>query len=195
MSELAYEAKTAVEAAGTLPPEALPERCGYLLLDGAGEVLSTNLTGRRLEAALERSPRGGLWSPYRLRLLEARQTDAPSTCSNTTTPSHYADPVLDGALPDFQTCWLLVGVSAAVLIIGWTTRRTGRPADRRRPAAVPGGRPGWRPGSWRARPSAGRACGNTSRPWLPCRPCGKNWPPACPPSGRPTAAGTSCSAP
>ena len=53
MSELAYQAKTAVEAAGTLPPEALPDRCGYLLLDGGGELLSTNLTGRRLEAALD----------------------------------------------------------------------------------------------------------------------------------------------
>ena len=126
MSELAYEAKTAVEAAGTLPPEALPERCGYLLLDGAGEVLSTNLTGRRLEAALERSPRGGLWSPYRLRLLEARQTDGTVYLFQYDYAVHYADPVLDGALPDFQTCWLLLGAGAAVLIIGWTTRRTGR---------------------------------------------------------------------
>src|SRR5699024_784168 len=126
MSQLAYEAKTAVEAAGTLPPEALPERCGYLLLDGEGRVLSTNLTGRRLEAALERSPRGSLWSPYRLRLLEAPQTDSTVYLFQYDYAVHYADPALDGTLPDFQTCWLLAGAGAVALIVLGTTRRTGR---------------------------------------------------------------------
>lgn len=126
MSQLAYEAKTAVEAAGTLPPEALPERCGYLLLDGEGRVLSTNLTGRRLEAALERSPRGSLWSPYRLRLLEAPQTDGTVYLFQYDYAVHYADPALDGTLPDFQTCWLLAGAGAVALIVLGTTRRTGR---------------------------------------------------------------------
>ena len=126
MSQLAYEAKTAVEAAGILPPEALPERCGYLLLDGEGRVLSTNLTGRRLEAALERSPRGSLWSPYRLRLLEAPQTDGTVYLFQYDYAVHYADPALDGTLPDFQTCWLLAGAGAVALIVLGTTRRTGR---------------------------------------------------------------------
>ena len=102
MSELAYQAKTAVEAAGTLPPETLPDRCGYLLLDGGGELLSTNLTGRRLEAALDRSPRGGLWSPYRLRLLEVPQEDGTVYLFQYDYAVHYADPALDAVLPDFR---------------------------------------------------------------------------------------------
>ena len=126
MSELAYQAKTAVEATGTLPPEALPDRCGYLLLDGGGELLSTNLTGRRLEAALDRSPRGGLWSPYRLRLLEVPQEDGTVYLFQYDYAVHYADPALDAVLPDFQTCWLLAGAGAIALIIFWTTRRAGR---------------------------------------------------------------------
>ena len=126
MAQLAYEAKTAVEAAGTLPPEALPERCGYLLLDGAGRPLATNLQGRRLDAALARSPHGGLWSPYRLRLLEVPQTDGSVYLFQYDYAVHYADPALDAALPDFQTCWLLAGLGAAALIIALTTRAAGR---------------------------------------------------------------------
>lgn len=107
MAETAYQAKTAVEAAGTLPPDRLPAGCRYLLLGPEGQTLSTNLTGSRLEAARERRSKAGPFSPYRLRLLEVPQTDGSVYRFQYDYAVHYTDPALDEALPDFQICWLL----------------------------------------------------------------------------------------
>ena len=126
MAETAYQAKTAVEAAGTLPPDRLPAGCRYLLLGPEGQTLSTNLTGSRLEAARERRSKAGPFSPYRLRLLEVPQTDGSVYRFQYDYAVHYTDPALDEALPDFQICWLLAGVGTVALIVLFTTRRTGR---------------------------------------------------------------------
>ena len=126
MAETAYQAKTAVEAAGTLPPDRLPAGCRYLLLGPEGQTLSTNLTGSRLEAARERRSKAGPFSPYRLRLLEVPQTDGSVYRFQYDYAVHYTDPALDEALPDFQICWLLAGAGTVALIVLFTTRRTGR---------------------------------------------------------------------
>ena len=192
MAETAYQAKTAVEAAGTLPPDRLPAGCRYLLLGPEGQTLSTNLTGSRLEAARERRSKAGPFSPYRLRLLEVPQTDGSVYRFQYDYAVHYTDPALDEALPDFQICWLLAGVGDS-----GPHRPVHHPAHR--PAAAGGrGFAGRRCGPDRGPGSGGAALRRSAGAGIRAGPghhagaaagTGRQ---SGRPVGGPTAAGTSC---
>ena len=105
------------------PPWKPPGPCRPRLCPSAAAICCWTARGR---CSPPTSPAAG-WKP-RWNAAPGAACGAPtaSACWRRASAVHYADPVLDGALPDFQTCWLLLGAGAAVLIIGWTTRRTGR---------------------------------------------------------------------
>ena len=111
-------------------PDALPELCRWVLLDGvspgqtarAADVLATNMTPSQLSLALALGT-----TPINTQFYRDVQMIDGTLCRLQYDFSiSYVDPALRGVLPDFQLTWTALLLLLLAGVIAWSTRRTGR---------------------------------------------------------------------
>ena len=111
-------------------PDALPELCRWVLLDGASpgqtaqaaDVLATNMTQAQLSLALALGTTPINTQFYR----DVRMIDGTLCRLQYDFSIPYVDPALRGVLPDFQLTWTALLLLLLAGVIAWSTRRTGR---------------------------------------------------------------------
>ena len=103
--------------------------CRYVLFAGpdSGQVLATNMDTRHLQRALEHWNGTRKWHVgYTQYYMQADLQDGTVCLLQFDYAVPYADPVLQGVLPDLQAAYLLLGLLLLVGVVAWCTHRTGR---------------------------------------------------------------------
>ena len=115
----------AAMTAETFDPDQISDLCRWAVVQG-DTVLQTNMTASQLKTALNAYHGGSGNLGLTQYQYTVKMADGSYCLLQYDYAVPYADPALRRALPDFQTCYLLLLAALIVGWLGWQTHRTVR---------------------------------------------------------------------